>query len=167
MKRILLLMSVFSPCLMASTAMVNVPIKGTITSSTCSFMADTVVNFGSVTALDINNNTVPEKDINMKIDCDWKATNMKLSFIPRAIVVGDNKTMQSGLAGVGFKLPLLQWLGLQNLSFNTEHTLPATEIPNGGGTKVLRLKIKPVAIPSENIAIGNIDTTLIIRLSYD
>ncbi|EAX2552597.1 type 1 fimbrial protein, partial [Salmonella enterica] len=36
MKRIILLMSVFSPYLMASTAMVNVPIKGTITSSTCS-----------------------------------------------------------------------------------------------------------------------------------
>lgn len=81
--------------------------------------------------------------------------------------MGDNKTMQSGPAGVGFKLPLLQWLGLQNLSFNTEHTLPATEIPNGGGTKALRLKIKPVAIPSENIAVGNIDTTLVIRLSYD
>ncbi|EDW6064635.1 type 1 fimbrial protein [Salmonella enterica subsp. enterica serovar Oslo] len=167
MKRIILLMSVISTSLIAATATVQIPVKGTITSATCSFMTDTVVNFGSITALDINNNTVPEKYINMKVDCDWKTTNIRLSFIPMATVAGDNKTMKSGLAGVGFKLPLLQWLGLQNLSFNTEHTWVDAAIPNGGGTKAMRLKIKPVKIPSEDISVGNINTTLVIRLSYD
>ena len=39
-------------------------------------------------------------------------------------------------------------------------------IPNGG-QRSMPVKIKPVKIPSEDIAAGNIDTTLIIRLSYD
>ncbi|HEQ3520675.1 TPA: fimbrial protein [Citrobacter freundii] len=164
MKKIGMIISLFSSSVFASTATVNVPVKGIITSTTCTFTADSEVNFGSITALNVNNNTVPEKDINMTINCDWTATNIKLTFIPGAIVTGDPKIMKSGLAGVGFKLPTMG--SISNLSFNTEHIWSSVGIPNGG-QRSMPVKIKPVKIPSEDIAAGNIDTTLIIRLSYD
>lgn len=165
MKKVALLMSLFSTPLFASTATVSVPVKGTITNATCTFTTDSEVNFGSITALNINNNTVPEKDINMTANCDWSVTNMKLTFIPGGGVAGSNdKIMQSGLSGVGFKLPSMG--SLTDLSFNAEHIWAASGI-TGGGTKTIPVKIKPVRIPSEDIAAGNIDTTLTIRLSYD
>ena len=79
-------------------------------------------------------------------------------------MTGDPKIMKSGLAGVGFKLPTMG--SISNLSFNTEHIWSSVGIPNGG-QRSMPVKIKPVKIPSEDIAAGNIDTTLIIRLSYD
>ncbi|EMW6553867.1 fimbrial protein [Citrobacter werkmanii] len=163
MKKIAMLISLFSSSVFASTATVNVPVKGTITSATCTFTADSEVNFGSITALDINNNTVSEKDINMTANCDWMTKRVTLSFIPGAIVSGDDKIMQSGLAGVGFKLPIMD--KINNLSFNTEHIWFPSGF--GGGIRRIYVKIKPVKIPSEDIAAGNIDTTLTIRLSYD
>ncbi|ECH7957256.1 fimbrial protein [Salmonella enterica subsp. enterica serovar Denver] len=164
MKRIVLLIFAFSTHTFASTTAVNVPVKGAVTSATCTFTADAEVDFGAITALAINNNTVPEKDINMSVNCDWTATNLKLTFIPRDTVSGDDKTMKSGLAGVGFKLPTMG--SIRNLSFNTEHIWSTTGIP-GGGTRDMPVKIKPVKVPSEDIAAGNINTTLTIRLSYD
>lgn len=163
MKKVALLLSVVTFPVFASTTAVTVPVKGKITSATCSIAADSEVDFGSITALSINNNAVAEKDINMTLNCDWTATNVKLTFVPGAIVTGDDKTMQSGLAGVGFKLPSMG--SLSNLSFNTEHVW--TSRFNNGGTKNMPVKIKPVKIPSQDIAAGNIDTTLTIRLSYD
>lgn len=164
MKKIVLLISAFATPVFASTATVSVPVKGAVTSATCTLTADAEVDFGAITALAINNNTVPEKDINMSVNCDWTATNLKLTFIPGDTVTGDDKTMKSGLEGVGFKLPTMGMIS--NLSFNAEHIWSSAGIPNGG-TRDLPVKIKPVKIPSEDIAAGNINTTLTIRLSYD
>lgn len=164
MKKVILLVLAFSSPVFSSTVTVNVPVKGAVTSATCTLTSDAEVDFGSITALAINNNTVPAKDINMTVNCDWTATNLKLTFIPGQTVTGDVKTMKSGLAGVGFKLPVMG--SITNLSFNAEHVWSAAGITNGGSLN-LPVKIKPVKIPSEDIAAGNINTTLIIRLSYD
>lgn len=164
MKRIALLIYVFSAQLFASTATMNVPVKGSITSATCTFTADSEVDFGSITALNINDETVAEKEISMTANCDWTATNLKLTFVPDSIVAGNDKIMQSGLGGVGFKLPTMG--NINNLSFNTEHLWSAAGIVNGG-PKSMPVKIKPVKIPADDIVAGNIDTTLTIRLSYD
>lgn len=164
MKKIVLLISLFSSPLFAATATVSVPIKGTITSATCTLTADTVIDFGSITALNISNGTVPEKDLNMTANCDWTATGLKLTFIPTSVVTGDNQTMKSGLAGVGFKLPSMGMIN--NLEFNTEHIWSSGGIV-GGGTRTIPVKIKPVKIPNEDIAAGKINTNLIVRLTYD
>ncbi|EBP8534989.1 fimbrial protein [Salmonella enterica] len=164
MKKIVLLVSLFSSPLFAATATVSVPIKGTITSTTCTFAADTVIDFGSITALNISNGTVPEKDLSMTANCDWTATGLKLTFIPTSIVTGDNQTMESGLTGVGFKLPSMGTIN--NLAFNTEHIWSSGGIV-GGGTKAISVKIKPVKIPNQHITAGKINTNLIVRLTYD
>lgn len=163
MKKIASLAAFFSIPLFASTAIVNVPVTGAITAATCILTADTEVDFGSITALNINDNTVPEKGINLSVNCDWTSTNLKLMFVPPEVFTGDDKIMQSGLGGVGFKLPSLGVFS--DLSFNTEYTW--TSAITNGGVRSLVAKIKPVKIPTEDIVAGDINTHLIMRLSYD
>lgn len=99
----------------------------------------------------------------MTLNCDWTASNVKLTFEPGAGIADSDKMMKSGLTGVGFKLTAM-WTHT-NLSFNTEY--PWRTGSASASPERLAVKIKPTKIPSEDIAAGNIDTTLTIRLSYD
>lgn len=164
MKKILLLIYACSGPLCASTSAVNVSVKGAITSATCIFTPDSEVNFGSITALSVNNNSVPAKEINMTINCDSSVSNIKLTFTPQTVLSGNNKVMSSGLAGVGFTLPKMGIFS--NLDFNSEYVWSSFGI-SGSGTRVLAVKIKPVRISTEKLDAGSIDTTLTIRVSYD
>ncbi|QET68086.1 fimbrial protein [Citrobacter werkmanii] len=137
-----------------------VNINGAITEATCSISISSEVNFGSVSAHDLIAGKV-EKSINFTRNCNLAEANTKMRFVPaQGIVSGQTNfgksIMKSGLNGIGIGVMKMGLYGA--LNFNEDY--PYHE-------KTIDLKFKLLPITAEQMAAGNIDTSVILRLSYD
>lgn len=137
-----------------------VNINGAITEATCSINISSEVNFGSVSARDLLAGKV-EKSINFTRNCDLAEANTKMRFVPALGVVSGQTNygksiMKSGQSGIGIGLMKMGLYG----ALNYDEDYPYHE-------KTIDIKFKLLAITAEQMATGNINTSVILRLSYD
>ncbi|EDW6064634.1 type 1 fimbrial protein [Salmonella enterica subsp. enterica serovar Oslo] len=139
-------------------AIVN--INGAIIEATCSISVSSDVNFGSVSEHDIISGSV-EKSINFTRNCDLTEANTRMRFIPAlGIVSGQTNNgksiMKSGLNGVGVGVIKMGLYGV--LNFNEDYSYHE---------KTIDLKFKLLPVTAEKMTAGNINTSIILRLTYD
>ncbi|HCL5258403.1 TPA: type 1 fimbrial protein [Salmonella enterica] len=142
----------------ATDTVVN--INGAIIEATCSISISSEVNFGSISAHDIVAGNI-EKSINFTRNCDLTEANTQMRFVPTSGIVSgqtnDGKSiMKSGLNGIGIGIMKMGLYG--SLNFNQDYPY---------GEKVIDLKFKLLPILAEEMAAGRINTSIILRLTYD
>lgn len=155
----------------AKTADTTVAIKASVTGATCNIVpTPTEINFNTLTAGDIGNNRIAAREVSLALNCDWIAKNVKVTFTPtEGTVTGNTSVMRSGKTGLGFKLQFANTAGgtLTDTPFGVEQTWASTTTTaspyNLGG----KIALKPFYISGEDIAAGNVDTSLAINVQYD
>lgn len=155
----------------AKTADTTVAIKASVTGATCNIVpTPTEINFNTMTAGDIGNNRIAAKEVSLALNCDWIAKNVKVTFTPTdGTVTGNDSVMRSGKTGLGFKLQFANTASgtLTDTPFSTEqnwaNTTTTASPYNLGG----KIALKPFFISGEDIAAGDVDTSLAINVQYD
>ena len=155
----------------AKTADTTVAIKASVTGATCTVVpTPTEINFNTMTASDIGNNRIAEKEVALALNCYWIAKQVKVTFNPTtAILASDNTVMRSGKTGLGFKLKFATSTSgtLTDTPFGVQQTwagTTSTATPYNLGGKIA---LKPFYISSEDIAAGDVNTSLAINVQYD
>lgn len=155
----------------AKTTDATVAIKANVTGATCNIVpTPSEINFNTMTAGDIANNSIPAQEVTLALNCDWIAKQVKVIFAPAAgVVTGNNNIMQSGKTGLGFKLQFAKTTtgGLTDTPFGVEQiwaSSTSTTSPYNLGGKI---SIKPQYIAGETIAAGTVNTNLAINVQYD
>ncbi|EDW6064636.1 fimbrial protein [Salmonella enterica subsp. enterica serovar Oslo] len=155
----------------AKTADTSVAIKASVTGATCTIIpTPTEINFNTMTAGDIGNNRISAKEVNLALNCDWIAKQVKVTFTPTAgTVAGNTSVMRSGKMGLGFKLQFANTTTgkLTDTPFGVAQTWASTTTmasPYGLGGKIA---LKPFYISGEDITAGNVDTSLALSIQYD
>ena len=151
---------IFTGYAAAQTTDATVNVKGAITGATCSITLSSNVDFGSVTARAVLDGSI-EKSITFTRNCDWTESNTKVRFIPALGTVSGQTNngysiMKSGLNGIAVSVTKMGLYGI--LNFNQDYDYHEKTID-------LRFKLLPVT--AEQMTVGKIDTSLILRLTYD
>lgn len=149
----------------------NVAVKATVTGATCTIVPTPAeINFNTMTAGDIGNNRIAAKEVSLALNCDWIAKQVKVTFAPTAgTVTGNTSVMKSGKTGLGFKLQFANTTTgtLTDTPFGVEQNwanTTSTAVPYNLGGKI---SLKPFYITGENIAAGDVNTSLAINVQYD
>ncbi|HDJ2740633.1 TPA: fimbrial protein [Salmonella bongori] len=155
----------------AKTADTSVAIKANVTGATCTIVpTPTEINFNTLTAADIGHNKINAKEVSLALNCDWIAKQVKVTFTPTdGTVTGNTSVMRSGKTGLGFKLQFANTTSgtLTDTPFGVQQTwanTSSTASPYGLGGKIA---LKPFYITGEDIAAGNVNTSLAISVQYD
>lgn len=155
----------------AKNAQATVAVKARVTGATCTIVPTPAeINFNTLTAADIGNNNIPAREVSLALNCDWLAKQVKVTFTPtEGTIAGDPSVMRSGMTGLGFKL---RFAGsatgiLVDTPFGVEQSWANTTTTAAPYGLVSKIELKPFYISGEDIAAGDVNTSLAVSVQYD